>query len=97
MASNTRRKPKNLASKLQKVRNGLGLSQTEMVKLLGLPDRAKVSAYELGKREPDLPTLLAYVRAVEGLTVEHLIDDDIKLPEILPAAKPAKMPSRKKR
>jgi transcriptional regulator with XRE-family HTH domain len=89
MPTGRRRKPKHLAGKLRKIREDyLGMSQTQIAKHLGLPDRVKrekISAYETGEREPDLLTLLAYVRAVKGLTIDDLVDDNIKLPEILPA------------
>jgi transcriptional regulator with XRE-family HTH domain len=38
-----------------------------------------VSAYELGTREPDLLTLLAYAR-VAGISTDVLIDDKLSLP-----------------
>jgi predicted transcriptional regulator len=87
MPTGRRRKPKHLAGKLRKIREDyLHLSQTQIAKYLGdRVKREKISAYETGEREPDLLTLLAYVRAVKGLTIDDLVDDNIKLPEILPA------------
>ena len=74
-----RRQPKKLASKLLMIRQRLGVSQTEMAKLLKLEiSYTAVSAYELGTREPDLLTLLEYAR-VAGISTDVLIDDRMKL------------------
>ena len=81
-----RPKPKRLAEKLLTIRQGLGLSQTEMLKRLGLADEmqyARISEYEQGVREPSLLTLLAYSRAA-GVHLEVLADDDLDLPDKLP-------------
>ena len=82
-----RQKPERLAEKLLQVRLALGLSQTEMVKRLGVEGMIvynRISDYELGKREPPLPILLRYARAA-GVSVEALIDDELNLPAKLPA------------
>lgn len=82
-----RRRPALLAAKLLQIREALGLSQNEMIRRLGLEDeitQSRISGYELGTREPSLPTLLHYARAV-GVSTDALIDDDINLPERLPA------------
>jgi transcriptional regulator with XRE-family HTH domain len=74
-----RRQPKKLARKLLTIRQRLGVSQTEMAKLLKLEiSYTAVSAYELGTREPDLLTLLQYAR-VAGISTDVLIDDRMKL------------------
>jgi transcriptional regulator with XRE-family HTH domain len=76
-----RRQPKKLARKLLTIRQRLGVSQTEMAKLLKLEiSYTAVSAYELGTREPDLLTLLQYAR-VAGISTDVLIDDKLKLPD----------------
>lgn len=85
-----RPKPARLAEKLTHVRHALGLSQDGMLARLGLSEqeglfRSSVSGYELGKREPPLPVLLAYAR-VANVSVEALIDDELDLPEKLPAS-----------
>jgi transcriptional regulator with XRE-family HTH domain len=83
-----RTKPERLAEKLLAIRNAFGLSQTEMLRRLGVEDLipyTRISDYELGKREPTLMILLQYAR-VAGVHVEALIDDDLDLPEKLPAA-----------
>ena len=77
-----RPKPERLAEKLRQIRLALGLSQTEMLKRLGLEEGmkyARISEYEQGKREPSLLTLLAYSR-VAGVHMEVLADDEMDLP-----------------
>ena len=74
-----RRQPKKLARKLLTIRQRLGVSQTEMARLLKLEiSYTAVSAYELGTREPDLLTLLEYAR-VAGISTDVLIDDRLRL------------------
>lgn len=78
----SRTKSARLAGKLLQIREGLGLSQTEMLERLGFSDelfRSNVSQYERGHRIPPLPVLLQYAR-VAGITVETLIDDELNLP-----------------
>ena len=79
MARLRRKQPRRLARKLLAIRNGLGLSQTEMARRLDL-DKAYtvISAYERGTREPDLITLLRYARLAR-VTVDVLIDDKATL------------------
>lgn len=84
---NARPKPKRLAEKLRQIREALELSQTEMLKRLGLEEEmkyARISEYETGLREPSLLTLLAYSRAA-GIHMEVLADDETDLPSKLPA------------
>jgi hypothetical protein len=47
--------------------------------------REEISDFERGKRVPPLPVLLAYGR-ITKLYVDALIDDEVDLPERLPAA-----------
>lgn len=85
-----REKPVRLAEKLLTIRNSLGLSQNEMIRRLGLEDvitQSRISGYELGTREPSLPTLLRYARIV-GVSTDVLIDDELELDL------PAKLPSK---
>lgn len=80
-------KPTRLAEKLLQVRQALGLSQNELIRQMGLADeltQSRISGYELGTREPSLPTILRYAR-VAGLCVDYLIDDDLDLPMRLPS------------
>ena len=83
---NPRPRPFRLAQKLLQIRNGLGLSQTQMLERLGLGDTmhyGRISEYEQDKREPSLITLLAYARAA-SVHLEDIVDDDFDLPRKLP-------------
>lgn len=80
-----RQRPAHLAEKLLNIRVALGLSQNEMIRRLGLESeitQSRISGYELGTREPSLPTLLKYAR-VAGVSTDILIDDDLDLPKTL--------------
>ena len=77
-----RQKPERLAEKLKQIRMALGLSQDGMLERLGLTEeffRSRISAFELGNREPPLPVLLEYARLV-GISTDVLIDDAKDLP-----------------
>ena len=81
-----RRRPKRLAEKLLRIREALGLSQTEMLKRLGVGDEilyTRISDYELDKAEPTLMILLQYAR-VAGVSTDVLIDDEKDLPAKIP-------------
>ncbi len=85
MARGARLKPKRLADKLIQVRTGLGLSQNELIKKLGVDlTQNRISEYETGKGEPPLPILLLYARAA-NVSTDVLIDDELDLPAKLPA------------
>jgi len=87
MARGPREKPERLAEKLRAVREGLGLSQTDMLRRLGAEDRMayhRISEFESGKGEPSLLILLEYARAA-GVSTDVLIDDKLDLPDELPA------------
>lgn len=75
----SRPRPKHLAAKLLQIRRDLGISQTEMVKRLGveLPYN-NISKYERDINEPPLMVLLAYSR-VSGIPLPNIIDDDLDL------------------
>ena len=82
-----RRKPERLAEKLKQIRLALGLSQDGMLERLGLAEeffRSRISAYELGNREPPLTVVLQYAR-LAGVSTDVLIDDELDLPAKLPA------------
>ena len=84
---NTRQKPARLAEKLRQIRDSLGLSQSELVRRLGVEDQidnARISGYETGLREPTLMILLQYAR-LANVYMEALVDDDLDLPANLPA------------
>jgi transcriptional regulator with XRE-family HTH domain len=77
----SRPRPKRLASKLLQIRESLGLSQSELIKLMKVEHQIhypNISKYELDKNEPPLTILLAYSRA-SGIPVERIIDDELDL------------------
>lgn len=89
MAKRRQPKPKKLAKKLRQIRLALGLSQSELLKRLGMEELisyTKISHYELGIREPSLFILLQYAR-VAGVWVDVLIDDELALPEKIPGSR----------
>ena len=76
--------PKHLGEKLKYIREKLGMTTEEIASALKhptvAPHRASITQYEKGRREPPLAILLNYARLYK-VTVETLIDDDLKLPE----------------
>ena len=79
MGTTKRARPRKLGRKLRQVRKRAGLSQTEVAKEFGVTDRALISQFETGKRQPPLPVLLKYAQ-LAGVVVDALIDDKVKLP-----------------
>jgi transcriptional regulator with XRE-family HTH domain len=104
MGRAARQRPRRLSEKLAHIRAALGLSQNEMVRLLGLEGRLlreDVSRFERGVGgEPPLGLLLRYARAISktgrGEFLEALIDDEMDLPERLPADPKAGVIKRKR-
>jgi len=88
MGRTGRRKPARLGEKLLHIRRALGLSQNQLIRQLGFEElvQGTISAFESGGREPSLLVLLAYARAA-GVSVEALIDDNLEIPDKLPAAR----------
>jgi len=87
MGRGARNKPKRLPEKLLQVRTSLGLSQNGMVRRLGIDEELSqeyISGFERGNREPSLIVLLRYAR-LAGVSMEMLVDDEMDLPERLPA------------
>jgi transcriptional regulator with XRE-family HTH domain len=87
MGRASREKPARLAEKLLQIRAALGLSQNGMLRRLGIAEkgyRNYISDFENGVREPSLPVLLKYARLV-GVSMDVLVDDELDLPEQLPA------------
>ncbi len=87
MGGKERMRQNRLAEKLLEIRLAFGLSQTELLKRLGVDDMIvynQISRFENGKREPPLRILLAYAR-LAGISTDVLIDDEIDLPAKLPA------------
>lgn len=74
-----RRKPKRLSEKLLAIRLQLGVSQSQLGKLMDFDKgAARISEYENGNREPDLTTLLQYARLVR-VSLDVLANDDLEL------------------
>ena len=80
-----RPRPERLSEKLLQIRTALGLSQNELISRMGLDlTQNRISGYELGRNEPTLDVLLSYAR-VAGVCLERLVDDELDLPDTLPA------------
>lgn len=87
MGRATRPRPQRLAEKLLQIRIALQLSQNGLIRQMELDDvitQDYISAYERDVREPPLTVLLKYAQ-LAGVYVDALIDDDVDLPEKLPA------------
>ena len=88
MPEGARRRPARLAEKLCHIRHRLKLTQEELkerLEELGFVsdlDRADVSDFERGRRDPDLLTLLSYGR-LANCYLDVLVDDVQDLPEEL--------------
>ncbi len=88
MARGARVRPDCLPGKLLQIRLALGLSQSELLRRLGLEeqmDYRRISEFERGTTEPYLSVLLEYARAA-GVHMEDIVDDDLDLPERLPGS-----------
>lgn len=104
MGRAARQRPRRLSEKLVHIRAALGLSQNEMVRRLGLQGqllREDISRFERGVGgEPPLDLLLRFARSIsttgQGEFLETLIDDEMDLPERLPADPQSHMMRRKR-
>ena len=80
---NRRAMPKKLGRKMKQIREGLGMSQREIVKALNYKDTplraSQISQYETGQREPTMMLVLAYARLAK-VPMDCLVDDKMKLP-----------------
>lgn len=86
MARGARIRPGRLPEKLLQIRVALGLSQSELLRRLGLEeqmDYRRISEFERGTTEPHLSVLLQYAR-VAGVHMEDIVDDELDLPMKLP-------------
>lgn len=82
-----RRRSVRLGEKLLSIRQALGLSQNGILRRLGLVDeltQAEWSAYERNVRIPSLPVLLLTAE-IAGVWMDVLVNDELDLPEKLPA------------
>jgi transcriptional regulator with XRE-family HTH domain len=98
MGRAARSKPIHLGEKLLLIRRALGLSQDGIVDRLSASDTltsASISAYELGQREPPLAVLLEYAH-MANVYLDVLADDELDLPEKLPASPKSEGTRRKK-
>lgn len=77
-----RSRPKRLGEKLLLIRTRLGLTQSELIKELGVKNESlypsSISLFEKGEREPSLKVLLAYSN-LSGWSINDLVDDKVKL------------------
>jgi transcriptional regulator with XRE-family HTH domain len=104
MARPLRRKSERLGEKLLEIRTALDLSQREMLRVLGYEEAIyynRISDYELNKRVPPFPLVLAYARLAR-VHMEDIVDDELDLPKKLPGdvrheGIKRSSPSRKKR
>lgn len=102
----SRWRPIRVAEKLRQIRATLKLSQSALLKKLGLEEEIRynrISEYELDRYDPPLPVLIEYAR-VAGVHLEIIADDRLDLPETLPGKvkyeawnRPRPKRSRKKR
>jgi transcriptional regulator with XRE-family HTH domain len=74
--------PKKLGKKLRQIREGLGMSQRQIVEALNYKDTplraSQISQYESGQREPTMMLVLAYARLAK-IPMEILVDDKMKI------------------
>lgn len=88
MGRSRRPRPARLAAKLRQIRLSLNLTQEQMFRRLGDTKTAlyegHITEYESGRREPPIQVLLRYAR-VAGVPMEMLADDELELPDHLPA------------
>lgn len=91
MGSGRRTIPAQMPRKLEKIRLELGFNLEEMINLLdktlhsfGYTNikiyRSHILEFEKGKREPQIPVLLAYARICH-VSVDVLIDNELDLSE----------------
>jgi hypothetical protein len=82
MGRKKRKQPRQLASKLRKIRSVLNVGQGEMANILRRVDDAVypglISRFERGLAEPSLLVLLEYSRLVR-VSLEVLVDDKLEL------------------
>jgi transcriptional regulator with XRE-family HTH domain len=103
MGRQRRPRPRRLATKLRQLRVSLGLTQEQMFEHLGDTGTSlrsgHIGEFETDRREPNLLVILAYARAISitggGEFLEALLDDDIDLPDKLPARFKSRQVKRK--
>lgn len=90
MGHSPKHAPKYLGAKLRAIREYLCIeSYDAMIARLNLPDipltRSHIHRYEKGQRIPSLLELLRYSQ-LSGISVNDLIDDEVKLSTIFETA-----------
>ena len=76
---NPRKKSANLPAKLLAIRKKLDVSQSQLAMVLELENGSpRISEYEIGRREPNLVTLLKYSKLAR-VPLEVLADDTREL------------------
>lgn len=103
MGRQRRARPHRLAAKLRQIRTSLGLTQEQMFERLGDTGSSlwpgHIGEFETDRREPNLLVVLAYGRVMSttggGEFLETLLDDEMNLPDKLPAD-PKKMTIKRK-
>ena len=86
MGRGIRTQPMRLKEKLKAIRDGMDITQQQMVDSLTqyapneFIDSGYISQFENGKREPSLIVLLAYSKLTR-VSVNVLIDDELDLPK----------------
>jgi hypothetical protein len=85
MGVRARKRQKRLAEKLRRIRESLGLTQKELLKLFKIDwlHQSNNSSYELGATEPPLYVIEKYAE-VANVCMDVLISDKHSLPEKLP-------------
>jgi transcriptional regulator with XRE-family HTH domain len=79
MSERQRIRPQRIAPKLKKIRQHLGVSQTNLMPLINFNGHyGRISEYERGKRQPTILVLLAYARAAK-VPLEEIVDDEMEL------------------
>lgn len=73
--------PKLLPQKLKAIRERLEMSQSEIAREIGVDNRASISGYERGEREPSLPILLAYSQ-LANVSTDILINDEFTVEDL---------------
>lgn len=73
-----RANPKCLAEKLLVIRLRLGVTQSQLARLLGFDKPARVAEYERGVRQPELIVLLNYAKLGQ-IPMYVLANDDLEL------------------
>ena len=71
-----------MPAKLAAIREKLEMSQGQIAKAIGVENRASISGYERGEREPPLPVLLAYAKLAKFST-DVLIDDEWSVADVV--------------